>query len=119
MRKVLGLMGPEQRGVSYTNIRVTRPWAQGNTAQWTWLPPTYPPPIVSKLGRGKREGTWDTWGRAQEGTRVWFGNEVPLLRVQGGGPQRQRGRLCSMGTRLPSQAHSSAMLPPHRLVDPH
>lgn len=33
----------------------------------------------------------DSCGRAQEGTRVWFGSQVPLLTVPGWEPLRQTG----------------------------
>lgn len=36
----------------------------------------------------------DSCGRAQEGTRVWFGSQVPLFTVPGREPLRQTGRFC-------------------------
>lgn len=60
--------------------------------QW-WCSPTVLTSWVRSV-RAKGKALRDNWGRAQEGTKVWFGIEVPLLIAQGSEPLRQVGRFC-------------------------
>lgn len=86
-------MGPEQKGV-------TRHWAQRDlqpsgpeSALQCWCSLTVHTSRVRSV-QAKGKALRDNWGRAQEGTKVWFGIEVPLLIVLGGEPLQQVGRFC-------------------------
>lgn len=75
---------------------MTRHWVQRDlqasgpepALQW-WCSPTVLTSWVRSV-QPKGKALRDNWGRAQEGTKVWFGIKVPLLIVLGGEPLDKR-----------------------------